>query len=111
MKLRSNLAYFSFILLLHNSVGASHMQRALRQINISTVQAALSAVRRSIANYTDSDTAAAQAYEKQHSPVLVQCAKVLYDNACEQILQALQEIDKRKAYWLYQKNNQWSYFS
>jgi len=78
--------------------------------NISTLQEALFNIRKVILNAPVKDAVAFQVYEKQQSSVLVACAKVLYDNAQQQILQILQEIDKRIAYWRYQKNHPWNYF-
>lgn len=77
---------------------------------IATLQEALFNVRKLILNFSAHDDVAAQVYEKVEAVKLVQCAKVLYDNAREQILQALQEMDIRLAYWRYQKSHQWTYF-
>jgi hypothetical protein len=49
-------------------------------------------------------------YEKSQSDLIVKCAKILYDAARMQILQALSEIDNRIAYWQYQKDHPWNYF-
>lgn len=76
---------------------------------VSTLQEALFNVRKVIINFPAHDDALAQAYEKNKAAILAQCAKVLYDNAREQILQALQEIDNRIAYWRGQKAYQWYY--
>ena len=65
---------------------------------------------RRVINDFPSHSNAIQAYEKEQASVLIKSAKVLYDNARVQILQALVELDKRKAYWSYQKNHQWKYF-
>lgn len=56
------------------------------------------------------NSASLRAYERKQSPGIVQSAKVLYDAAREQILDALLEIDNRIAYWQYQKDHPWNYF-
>lgn len=57
-----------------------------------------------------SDNTAISNYENNQSDGIVRSAKILYDNAREQILQALSEIDNRIAYWQYQKDHPWNYF-
>ena len=95
-------------LFLQSNIGASQPKSSTT--TVSTLQEALFNVRKAIINFPADDSMSAQIYEKEKAVVLVQCAKVLYDNAHEQILQGLQEIDKRIAYWRYQKNHQWAYF-
>jgi len=100
----------SFIMFSHSGIVALHIKNVVPQLNVSTVQSALSLLRRVINNYPMDDVATGNAYEKEHSVTLLKCAKVLYDIAREQILQTLQEVDSRKAYWQDQKNHQWRYF-
>jgi hypothetical protein len=99
------------ILFSYHTGSASQVKSPVpRQAAISTIQEALSSVRKVISNFPANDIVAAQTYEKEQSAVLVKSARVLYDNARAQILDALQEIDNRIAYWQYQKNHQWRYF-
>jgi hypothetical protein len=53
---------------------------------------------------------AVAAYAKEHSEIMLQSAKILYDSARQQILEALAEIDNRITYWQYQKDHPWNYF-
>ncbi|HLJ30802.1 MAG TPA: hypothetical protein VKU36_00030 [Candidatus Babeliales bacterium] len=99
---------FLFLMSLCSGISASQSRVSLPAV--STLQEALFNVRKVILNFPVSDATAAQAYEKQQSSMLTACAKVLYDNAQNQILQTLQEIDNRIAYWRYQKDHQWNYF-
>ena len=80
-----------------------------KQAPVKTGQNALAAIAKIITNYPQ-DIADAQGYEKQQSDLLVKCAKLLYDRARAQILDALIEIDNRIAYWQYQKDHPWNYF-
>src|SRR5579871_1107070 len=77
---------------------------------ISTIPEAIIVLRRIIINTPADDAAAVQNYEKAQSNAVVQCAKVLYDNAYAQILNTLEEIDNRVAYRRSKKNHPWSYF-
>ena len=81
---------------------------ALKQVQVKTAQEALMHVRRAITNFPKN--VATQSYEKEQAGILVACAKMLYDNARVQILEALSEIDNRMAYWQYQKDHPWDYF-
>ncbi|HLC06948.1 MAG TPA: hypothetical protein VJJ26_02050 [Candidatus Babeliales bacterium] len=80
-----------------------------RQVQVKTSQEALVHIRKIIAN-VPKDTPALQAYEREQSDLLSKCAKVLYDSARTQILEALLEIDNRITYWQYQRDHQWKYF-
>jgi len=101
------LSFFSGIIfsLTFQSIQSS----TAKQVQISTLSAARFAVIR-IINQFPQNVADVQKYEKEQCNVLLQCAKVLYDNARTQILGALLEIDNRIAYWQYQKDHQWQYF-
>ena len=101
--------FFTFIIL-HNNLLSQSSPVEPQRVNVVTLQDALMNVRKIIADFPSNDSAAIHAYEYKNSYVLVKCAKVLYDNARQQILMILQEIDKRKAYWQYQKDHQWWYF-
>jgi hypothetical protein len=95
----------------HNSIVSSQPKNSNQsQPKALTVQRALVYIRKVIRSFPVHDAAVAQAYEKAHSTDLVRCAKVLYDSARAQILEALEEIDNRKAYWQYQRDHQWLYF-
>lgn len=69
-----------------------------------------SAHMRKIAENFPKDAALVSVYEKEQADVMVKSAKVLYDNARDQILYALSDIDNRIAYWQYQKDHPWNYF-
>ena len=99
---------FLFLISFWSGISASQPKVSLP--SVSTLQEALFNVRKVILNFPVKDATAAQLYEKQQSPMLTACAKVLYDNAQIQILQTLQEIDNRIAYWRYQNDHQWNYF-
>lgn len=99
---------FFMMMLMHGNI-TQPKDSDPQELSATTLQNALIDVRRIITDFP-SDSQAVQVYENKHSYTLVKCAKVLYDNARQQILLALQEIDKRKSYWQYQKDHQWYYF-
>jgi len=49
-------------------------------------------------------------YWQSKSSTILRCARILHEASTNQILRALQEIDKRLIYWLYQQEHQWQYF-
>ena len=61
-------------------------------------------------NNEPKDKTALDKYWKAKSSLFLSCAKLLPEATEKQILKALQEIDKRLLYWLYQKDHQWQYF-
>lgn len=77
---------------------------------ISTVPQVVAMLSKIIIHFPGDDTITLQEYEKKQSKTILTCAKILYDTAYAQILDTLQEIDNRLAYWKYQKTHQWSYF-
>jgi hypothetical protein len=77
---------------------------------VSTVPQAVAMLSKIIINFPAGNVIALQEYEKKQSKTILICAKILYDTAYAQILDTLQEIDNRIAYWKYQKNHQWGYF-
>lgn len=79
------------------------------QFKILTVQEALLFVRKIIQNFPQ-DAAVRDAYEKEQSNLIARCANALYENAYSKVLETLQEIDNRLAYWQYQKDHSWNYF-
>jgi hypothetical protein len=107
---KSNII-FLMVMFLHNSISLSQPRNIeIQGWNIISLQDALINVRKIIDNFPLNNVEATQTYEEKQSYTLVKCAKVLYDNARQQILSALQEIDRRKYYWQYQKDHQWRYF-
>lgn len=80
------------------------------QQSITTIPEAIIALRKTIINAPADNAAALQGYEQKQSNVVVQAAKVLYDNVYNQTLDILEEIDARLMYWQYQKNHPWRYF-
>jgi hypothetical protein len=79
------------------------------QIQIKTIPSA-NARLSSVISSIPANNEALLAYEKAESAVILQSAKILYDNARQQILDALLEIDNRIAYWQDQKDHPWNYF-
>lgn len=79
------------------------------QVIVKTVPEAVAHIDKIIEKFPK-DAAQFLPYEKEQAEVMIRCAKVLYDNAREQILYALSEIDTRIAYWQYQKDHPWNYF-
>src|SRR4030095_3434123 len=57
-----------------------------------------------------SNKAVANEYWQSKSSTILRCARILHEASTSQILRALQEIDKRLIYWLYQQEHQWEYF-
>src|SRR5438445_10471751 len=112
MKIGNSFKVIFFVMvLLDNGIALSQSRDGQSRVwNIVSLQDALINVRKVIDNFPSGDSVAAQVYEEQQSYVLVKCARVLYDNARQQVLEALQEIDNRNAYWQYQKDHQWQYF-
>lgn len=87
------------------------MYTSQRQFSVvATIPEAIIALRKIIMSTPDDDAVALQNYEKTQSNTVVQCAKILSDNAYAQILNTLEEIDARVTYWRYQKNHPWRYF-
>jgi hypothetical protein len=80
------------------------------QIIIKTVPEAIYSLNAPINNASFIDSASLPVYEKENVQMMISCAKVLYDNARNQILDALSEIDSRITYWQYQKDHPWNYF-
>jgi len=80
------------------------------QVTIKTVPQGIHALNMIINTAPYLDSVNVPAYEKENAPTMIGCAKVLYDNARGQILDALSEIDNRIAYWQYQKDHPWNYF-
>lgn len=111
MKLGNKSGIILFMIILHSNVVLAQARASEPQVlNIVSLQDALINIRNVIANFPSDNPADAPMYEKNQSYILVRCAKVLYDNARQQVLAALQEIDNRKAYWQYQQDHQWQYF-
>lgn len=79
------------------------------QVQIRTIPEAIVHLRKAESNFP-TDVAMVSAYEKEQSDIIVKSAKGLYDKARTQLLDALAEIDKRIAYWQYQKDHPWNYF-
>src|SRR6266446_771800 len=105
MKLSSKILSFLLITLFFQSFAAQQTAAS-----ISTVPEAVVMLRKIIINIPAGGSITLQDYEKQHSGIMVKCAKILHDSAYAQILDTLQEIDNRIAYWRYQKNHPWGYF-
>lgn len=83
------------------------------QVQIKTIPEAVARLYNAINLVQDNDqtdAAFAAAYQKEQSDIIIKCAKLLYDNATAQLLEALSEIDARIAYWQYQKDHPWNYF-
>jgi len=57
-----------------------------------------------------SNKTAVHEYWQSKSSIILRCARILHEASTHQILRALQEIDKRLIYWLYQQEHQWQYF-
>jgi hypothetical protein len=103
-----SLFLFLVTIFSNQSIDASQHQKAFA---ISTIPQAIIALRKIVLNFpTESNTVILQNYEKEQSGTIVECAKVLYDVAYVQILETLQEINSRIAYWRYQKSHPWIYF-
>jgi len=111
MKLGNKFGIILFMIILHSNVVLPEVRDSEPQVlNIVSLQDALINVRKVIANFPFDNPVDAPMYEKNQSHILVRCAKVLYDNARQQVLVALQEIDTRKVYWQNQQDHQWRYF-
>lgn len=80
------------------------------QMQIKTVPQAIHFLSMGISNNFSRDSSNAAMHEKKYADTIVKCAKVLYDTARNQILDALLDIDNRIAYWQYQKDHPWNYF-
>ena len=90
---------------------ASHNLFAPPQSTLfSNPLAAITALRIIIKDFPIQDKAAQEKYIQKKCPEIIQAAKTLYDQAHYQILEALQVIGTRIAYWQYQKDHEWSYF-
>lgn len=76
---------------------------------IETVPQATTYLSKLISNML-ADNQAFVVYQKEYNKPILICAKILYDNAFNQILDALSEVDSRIAYWQYQKDHPWNYF-
>lgn len=87
--------------------GAQAAKKA--QVQIKTVPEAVALLRNAIINFPFDENEVV-AYQKQQSDIIIRCAKILCDNIHIQLLDALSEIDKRIAYWQYQKDHPWNYF-
>lgn len=106
-----SIIIFLIAVFLHSTAVASQPKDTARlEEKIVTHRDALSAVRKIMDDFPFNDVVAAQQYEKSQSSLLVKCAYILYNSARMQLLEALREIDMRKAYWQYQKDHQWQYF-
>ena len=78
-------------------------------VQIKTIPEAITYLYKAI-NGVPTDSSLLPTYEKEYADGMVKCAKVLYDNAHNQILDSLSEIDRRISYWQYQKDHPWKYF-
>jgi len=94
----------------HSIFFSQSISKEIGQFSVLSLEKALVHVSKIIEEFPSKDALAIQAYEKNKSYMLVRCAKVLYDNARQQILLALQEIENCRLYWQYQKDHEWQYF-
>lgn len=100
--IKSIIILFPFLLLSPQEISASNNKIE------TTVQA--TAYLQKVINDIPAQPAALASYQKAHHITILLCAKMLYDTAFTQILNALSEIDSRIAYWQYQKDHPWNYF-
>lgn len=80
------------------------------ETQIKTPEKAIVSMHNLIKNYPLTDSSQQTLYEKQHNNTVLLAGKTLYDQSQREILEALQEIDQRIAYWQYQKDHAWTYF-
>lgn len=103
------ISSFFFVLFISTTFSFLHAAKK-PQIQIRTIPEAIRSLNMVIHNSEVLDTISMSVYEKETADVIIKCAKVLYDNARNQILDALSDIDNRIAYWQYQKDHPWNYF-
>ena len=87
-----------------------HSAAKKQQVEIKTIPQAIHNLNVAIKSVPYLDSSNMSVYEKEYADTMIKCAKVLYHNARNQILEALSEIDDRIAYWQYQKDHPWNYF-
>lgn len=110
MKLLIKRLFLSFSLFFISATmvfGAQIAKKA--QVQIKTAPEAIALLRNTIINFpfnANEDLA----YQKRQSDIIIRCAKILCDNVHTQLLDVLSEIDRRIAYWQYQKDHPWNYF-
>lgn len=107
----STIIFSVIVIQVSKNIFAAQVTRTAmtKHVQVKTSQSALVHVQKIIDDVPNNDSDL-KLYEKAHADVLLKCAKVLYDNARTQILEALLEIDGRIAYWQFQKDHQWKYF-
>lgn len=110
MKLLIKRLLLSFSLFFISTTMGSGAQAAKKaQVQIKTVSEAIALLRNAIINFPF-DGNEVLAYQQRQTDIIIRCAKILCDNIHTQLLEALSEIDKRIAYWQYQKDHPWNYF-